>query len=211
LRSYIGHPYWGQRGDVIDIVKYSGMNRCKSEDKRQQALKGHLSKIGLTLEDFEDLQAKANRQWYRVDDDDQSSPIVVPRHQLAGCLVETIKRSPKSIRGKYSAESFRSHVQLSNFVTDKTVADGVYDRYVKLETSNQRNRQQNEYIGIGQEFCDGKNKKPVVAVGQLTLAAGVEPDELKHLMTFALSETGVGAGRKMGFGRGSIKSFELVE
>lgn len=196
FESYIAHPYWPERERVISIELKSGVNRLKLEDKKEAALKSQCEKEGITLADYREFIEKAARQWYRRDNDDVDSPIVIPRHQLAGCLVETIGRTPKAVHGKYNADSFRHHVRLSDFITDRTAADGVFDRYVKLEGSNKRDHQQNETI------------KTFVAEGTLSVPSDTKAEDLKRLVAYAVCEVGVGASRKMGYGFGEIVEFE---
>ena len=130
MESYIAHPYWPEREKVIGIQLRSGVNRLKLEDKKLAALKSECEKQGITLADYYSFVEKAARQWYRLDNDDADSTIIIPRHQLAGSLVETIGRTPKAVHGKYNAESFRHHVRISDFTTDRTAHDEVFDRYV---------------------------------------------------------------------------------
>jgi hypothetical protein len=195
MEKYIAHPYWQEREEVIRIQRDSGMNRQKSDEKRAAALKAQLDKVGLTMKQYEELVRRADRQWYRAGEKDDGA-IVIPRHQLAGCLVEAVGRATKNLRGRFEKDSFRHLVQLSDFVTDKTVADGVFDRYVKLEKSNMRNRQRNEFI---QEFT---------ATGTVSIPSDVKVADLRRLMDFAIEDIGVGASRKMGFGRGVVVSLD---
>lgn len=191
FKSYLAHPYWPERERVISIQKSSGMNRQKSDDKRQAALKAQCDKEGITIAEFLELEKRASRQWYRADDD-PTSEIIIPRHQVAGCLVETIGRSTKNLRGHFTKDSFRHHVQLSDLRTGKFERDGVFDRYVKLETSNMRSRQVNEYIS---DF---------LASGTVNVDVDVKVSDLSRLFAHAFAEIGVGAARKMGFGRGDL-------
>ncbi len=194
MESYIAHPYWPAKDDVISIQKTSGMNRCRSEDKRAQALKGQLTKQGLTMDEYKALVVESQRPWYRLDDDDPDSEIVIPRHHLAGALVQTVLNVPKSVRGKFTADSFRHLVRLSDFSTEKSEHDTIFDRYVKLETSNQRSRQQNYVI------------EHFEATGTIEVIKDVKVEDFRRLLAVALEDTGVGAARKMGYGRGEVVS-----
>lgn len=202
FESYIAHPYWPEREKAIRIQLHSGVNRLKNDDKKVAAIKGQCEKEGITVEEYEKMLGLAGRQWYRVDSYDLTTPIIIPRHQLAGCLVETVGRTPKAIKGKYEKDSFRALVQLSDFVTEKTEKDGVFSRFVKLETSNKRDLQENEFIGryetTGAAF---------IATGTLNVEAEANLDDLKRLFNYAVMEVGVGASRKMGFGRGKVVEF----
>ncbi len=93
MEKYIAHPYWQEREELIRIQRDSGMNRQKSDDKRAAALKAQLNKAGLSLEQYRELERSAARQWYRENGKDDGV-IVIPRHQLAGCLVEAVGRAP---------------------------------------------------------------------------------------------------------------------
>lgn len=195
--NYIGHPYWPERETIITIQKDSGMARQKSDEKRALALNTQLKKVGLTPEDYEKLVALANRQWYRVDCLDEESEIIIPRHHLAGACVQTIGVSPKTLRGSYDKDNFRSLVQISNFTTGKTTTDTKFDRYVKRETGNMRAHEVNDVI---QNFT---------AKGTLTMIGGEKPDVLKRLFEHTIEITGVGACRKMGYGRGEVTAWEI--
>jgi CRISPR/Cas system endoribonuclease Cas6 (RAMP superfamily) len=111
-------------------------------------------------------------------------------------LVEAVGRATRNLRGRFEKDSFRHLVQLSDFVTDKTVADGVFDRYVKLEKTVMRSRQRNEFI---QDFT---------ATGTLSIPGDVKVADLRRLLDYAVEEVGVGASRKMGFGRGVVVSLD---
>jgi hypothetical protein len=192
IGSYIAEPYWPELDDVINIQKKSGYNRAKSEGKREAALKAYLKQEGISEKEYTSLVEKASRKWYR----DDEGRIIVPRHHLAGCLVQTVKTAPAAIRGKFDADSFRHHVRLSDFVTDKTEKDSLFDRYVKNDATNQRRRSISEVI---EDF---------EAVGSVELSDKFKLKDFENLLTYALSETGLGSCRKMGFGRGLVEKIE---
>jgi hypothetical protein len=196
FERYIAHPYWPERELLIRINKDSGMNRLRSDAKRATALKQEVEKHDMTMDDYAKLETAAARQFYRVSEPD--GEIIVPRHQLAGSLVHTIKFAPKNLRGKYNDDSFRALVQISDFLTGKTVKDGTYSRYVKLETSNMRSLQSNDYI------------ERFTATGTFCVHMEDKVADLKRLLSYAVEETGIGACRKMGYGRGVLTSFEEV-
>lgn len=192
--GYIAHPYWVERAEVIDIVKRSGTNRCRSEEKRQQTLRAYLEKEGLTMEDYQNLCELSERQWYRQDGT-KDGVIVIPRHQLSGCLTQACQSAPSG--SKYKPDQLRSLVSVSDFVTEKTKCDGVFKRFVKLETSNQRSAQSNEFI------------KDFEAEGTVTIDPEVtDADSIKVLLQYAGKHIGVGASRKMGYGRFTVTQFE---
>ena len=198
LESYIAHPFWPEQSIKIDVEKKSGMNRCRTEATRTAALKGQLEKEGMSLSDYNSLIKASSRAWYRVDNDDEASEIVIPRHHIAGMLVQAVKTAPKSVRGAFNADSFRHVVRLPDFPTGKFETDEVFDRYVKLEMSNQRSRQVNDVI------------TDVTASGVIELLPEAKEDDLERLIKYALEQTGIGAARKMGYGRGVLREFSVM-
>ncbi len=194
IEAYIANPFWPERSQVIEIDKLGGVAQQKSEPKRLLARQGQLDKMGLTMADYERLVARSNRAWYRKDPEDETSEIVIPRHHLAGMLVQAVGHAPKSVRGGFDKDSFRHVVRLSDLTTGKYTHDTVFSRYVKLETSNQRNLQTSYVI---------TNFK---ATGTVELLADAKVADLERLLKFALMQIGLGSSRKMGYGRGELVS-----
>jgi len=198
VASYIAHPFWPEREQVVNILKTSGYNRVRSEDKREQSLRRWLEKNGLRWEDWEVLKKKAERQWYRANGD-ESGAIIIPRHQLSGALVQACRTAPAGAR--FNEDQFRSLVQLSDFTTEKTTADTVFRRFVMPKTgkgaplSNQRALRENEVI------------ENFPAVGTLTfIDDDVKQKAVLDLLRYAGKYVGVGASRKMGYGRFTIEN-----
>ncbi len=81
-------------------------------------------------------------------------------------------------------------------MSDRTAADGVFDRYVKLEKSNMRNRQRNEFI------------ENFTATGTVSIPSDVKVEDVRRLLEYAIEDIGVGASRKMGYGRGVVVSLD---
>jgi hypothetical protein len=184
---------------VIDIEKRSGCNRQKSEDKRIAAIRAECDKQGHKYEDYLRWIVEAREQWYKKPD----GTIFIPRHHVAGALVQTIGGAPKALRGVFNKDNFRALVQIGDFATTKTAADGVFGRFVKLEGSNQRSWQENEYIG---EYIDVGG--PFVASGAISIADPKHEQTVHALLRSAVETVGIGAARKMGFGRGVIVSWD---
>jgi hypothetical protein len=199
MANYIAHPFWPARNRVIEIEKKSGVNRQKSEDKRQAALKAECQRQGYTLDDYERFKQEAAEQWYR----NTSGTIIIPRHQIAGGLVQSIATAPKALRGNFDKDNFRALVQIGDFATDRREAAGVFGRFVKLEGSNQRSWQENEYIG--RYLNQGE---PFTATGVIVLPDRKQVDTVKALLAKTVESVGIGAARKMGFGRGAIVEWE---
>jgi hypothetical protein len=199
--NYIAHPFWPARNVCIEIEKKSGVNRQRSDDKRQAALKAECEKQGYTYEQYLEFRKQAADQWYRA-----NGKIIIPRHQLSGAFVQTVGCSPKALRGPFDRDNFRALVQIGDFVTDRTQADGVFSRFVKLEGSNQRSFQENEYIG---SYLD--KGKPFTATGTIGTPDGKQANILRMLLERAVGVIGIGAARKMEFGRGRIVTWKINE
>jgi len=199
LRNYIAHPFWPETNACIEIEKKSGANRQKSDDKRRAALTAECDKQGVSYERYLEMKQMSKRQFYARD-----GLIHIPRHQIAGAFVETIGGSPKALRGQFTKENFRALVQISDFETDVPEKTGTFGRFVKLEGSNQRSWQENDYIG---QYLD--TGEPFEARGTLDSQDGSDKTRatIKLLLTKAVCEIGIGAARKMGFGRGVIEAW----
>jgi hypothetical protein len=195
LNNYIAHPFWPARNTCIEVEKKSGVNRQKSDEKRLAALKAECSRQGLTYEQYLDLRKQASEQWYR----NGVGVIYIPRHQISGALVQTIGTAPKALRGQFDRDNFRALVQIGDFTTDRTAADGVFSRFVKLEGSNQRSWQENEFIG-----CYLDKGEPFEASGTIAVENEKQAETVKALLAAVVEQVGIGAARKMGFGRGRI-------
>lgn len=196
MANYIAHPYWPAKNRVIEIQKKSGYNRLKNEDKRLVAIKTECENQGCTYDQYLALIETAKAQWYT----NSEGLIMIPRHQIAGSLVETIGRAPKALRGEFDKENFRALVQVGDFVTDRTEGSGLFARFVKLETSNQRSWQENEFLGQYLEAGE-----PFAAEGTIAFGGSPKTEQtIRALFTKAVEDTGIGAARKMGFGRGAI-------
>lgn len=198
MDSYIADPYWPELEEKITLEKKSGMNFQRSDAKRDATLLAYLEQQGMTMDDYRALAEKAARPWYRIDDEDASSEIVIPRHQMSGALVQTCKVSPSSVIKKSWAENLRSMLRISPMCTGKVKADRVWKRYVKGDQSNQRRLHSNEVI------------ESFAAAGSVSFDPDVlKPATVEALFRYVLVHVGIGACRKMGFGRGSLA--ELTE
>lgn len=193
--DYIADPYWPERNSVIDIQKKSGMNRARSDDKRAQALQAYLKKENITQDEYERLCRAAERKWYRINPDDPKTEIIIPRHQFSGALVQATTSAPAGSR--FPKDDLRSKLRLGDFTTGKFKADEVYERYVKPEEGGQRRFQSNEVL------------KNFEATG--TMRTIYDEKSVKHLIDYACYFIGVGACRKMGFGRGRVVSCDVID
>ena len=196
LTNYIAHPFWPARNAVIEIEKKSGVNRQKSEEKRVASLKAECARQAISYERYLELKKEAAEQWYRRPD----RRIYIPRHQIAGALVQTIGTAPKALRGMFDKNNFRALVQIGDMETQIIEPSGVFGRFVKLEGSNQRSYQENEYIG---QYLE--KGEPFTAEGEVTMDDDKQIDTVKSLFRVAVEQIGIGAARKMGFGRGTVR------
>lgn len=201
MTNYIAHPFWPERNQVIEIEKKSGCNRQKSDDKRMAAIKAECQKQGYTYDQYLQFCERAKEQFYRRDD----RTIYIPRHQIAGALVQTIAGAPKALRGSFTKDNFRALIQIGDFQTDRHEADGIFGRFVKLESSNQRSWQQNEFIG---QYLE--KGTPFVAAGTIGMSDKRQEDTVKSLLKAAVETIGIGAARKMGFGRGVVADWAVL-
>ena len=201
--NYIAHPFWPETNACIEIEKKSGANRQKSEDKRRAAIQAECEKQGVTYERYLEMKKLSKRQFYQR----EGGRIYIPRHQMSGALVQTIGGAPKALRGEFTKDNFRSMVQIGDFETELTEKSGVFSRFVKLESSNQRSFQENEFIG---EYLD--SGEPFTATGSINIPKADDKtlQVVKSLFSVAVRDVGVGAARKMGFGRGEIIAWEAV-
>jgi hypothetical protein len=201
LSKYIAHPYWPEQERLINIRKQSGVDRARSEDKREKSLNAFLKKIGMNAEAFKELERMANQPWYRVNRNDENSPIVIPKHQIEGMLVHAASEAPSGIR--VPVDNLRSLIRASDFVTNRKKEDGKFERFVQPKDgkgnplSNQRRFTVNPYISM------------FTATGTITFEETVvKAATAKDLLTYALFSVGVGACRKMDYGRGEVVRFE---
>jgi hypothetical protein len=190
LTDYIGSPYWAELSKLINISK--GVHPKLGPEKKLAAIKANCAKIGVSPEEYASLQEKVKEKWYKNDE----GYIIIPRHQMAGMLVQTVVSAPKAIRGSFKRDSFRSLVRLGDFVTNKKEKDGLFERYVKGE-SNERRFQSDEVV------------EDITCVGEITLHPSIEEEEFLLLLHYGVQTTGLGSSRVMGYGRGEVLSPRL--
>ena len=204
-KGYIGHPYWPERERVITIQKESGVNRARSLDKRDKTLRAYLDSKGITLDDYRALEARAAREFYVGADVDDSSAlpdeIVLPAHHLHGLMAQAADVAPSSIR-LAKPEQIRNLLAWSSLRTCKTKPDGTWERFVTVKggmgnkLSNQRGLRVNQYIA------------DVTATGTLTLVNPEHEKKVRQFIAWAGEEIGLGASRKLGWGRFVVTSWE---
>lgn len=205
VKGYIAHPYWPAREKLINVQKESGVNRVRSEEKRGKVLRDYLQSKGMTMEDYEKLGEDANRPFYtgteaqvmEVGHDKQE--IIIPSHQIYGALVQTAFVASSSIR-ICKPEQVRTVLHVSDVWTGKRKEDGVWDRFVVVKTgtgnklSNQRALRSNPYLG------------PFTAPISFTFDEEVlGAAKVKEFVSYTGREIGIGASRKLGWGRFKVE------
>lgn len=203
-KGYIAHPYWPSMERLINIQKESGVNRVRSVARRESALREYLESHGLTMDDYLNLENQSMRPFYTIADVlaqsqmDGLNPneIVVPAHHMYGCLAQAADMATSSIRIAV-AEQLRSVLTIGDFRTARDQADGIWERYVVVKSgagttlSNQRAMRRNAYISN------------FTATGSVAFSGDILPDaeKVRKFIEFAGREIGIGASRKLGWGR----------
>jgi hypothetical protein len=189
--NYIGHPYWASRERLINITKESGMSRARSDANRRKALEEYLSANGLTYADFERLEEEADRPFYTS----ESGEIIVPDLHVISMIVAACDQA-RAAQKPVPADQVRSAITVSGWPTGRKEPDGLWERFAVVtagtgaKLSNQRALRQNPFI---KDFrCTG-----LIAMNE-TL---VSPDKMRKLLEYAGANVGIGASRKMGWGR----------
>lgn len=210
-KGYIASPYWPELERLINIQKESGMKRARSSANARAALEQHIKAIGMTLSEYEALEYRAKRPFYTISPTPSPSPsptptpsptIIIPEHHIYGMLVasaDTIRAAGRAC----PPDQVRTRIHASDFVTDRTAPDGLWERFVTVTSgtgaklSNQRALRQDYYISN------------FTAIGTLSIDPDfVKPDVLISMLEFAGRNVGIGASRKMGWGRFEVASCE---
>ena len=195
-KGYVAHPYWPELERLINIDKESGTRRARSEANRAKALNEYLTKHGMTYDQYLDLQKLAQRQFYM----NGTGEIIIPEHQVYGCLAQAADLARSATRVA-SRDQIRSVLKVCGPIhTGKSRADGTWERFAVVtagtgaKLSNQRALRRNEYIA---DFS-----------GELAIEFDphvVSPDRVLTFIRFAGSDVGLGASRKLGWGRFSVE------
>lgn len=196
-KGYIAHPYWPAREKLITIQKESGINRARSQEKRDKTLGAYLEAKGLTLDYYRALERDAGRPFYTTEDGE----IVVPAHQLHGLVGQAAALAPSSVR-LAKAEQIRTLLSFEDLRTGRYKHDGTWERFVPVKNgtgqilSNQRSLRVDDYLSS------------FTATGVLALVNEELLAKAKLFLAWAGHEIGVGAARKMGWGRFELARWE---
>ena len=201
--GYIADPYWIAQEKRIDIEKKSGINRVRSQERRAKALDSYLKSIDMTLADFRALEEAAKRPFYTVADlkngaatgGHPGDEIVIPPHQLYGMCAQGCDQASSAIR-LTRRDQLRSVVKIAPVFTGKAKPDGVFERFVTVtggtgaKLSNQRGIRHNAYLAAFEAQL-------IISFSDDMVAA----PRVKEFIAFCGREVGVGACRKMDYGR----------
>jgi len=200
-KGYIAHPYWPEQERLINILKESGAKRVRSQERAEKALRDYLGSKGMTLDDYRKLEDLANRPFYtRNGKAPGGEIIIISEHQVYGMLAAGCSLASSSLRIA-RPEQVRSVLISNDWETGKTEADGVWERFVVVtggqgKLSNQRALRSNPYI---ENFN---------ASGELKFSEEIlRPEKVKDFIAFCGAEVGIGASRKLGWGRFTIEEW----
>lgn len=198
--GYIAHPYWPEMDRLINVQKESGLNRARSQANRRKALEEYLKSIGMTLAAYEQLVERANRPFHT----DSSGLIIIPAEKVAAFLVSVTDQVRAAFR-PCPPDQVRTRIIATDFITTKSEPDGVWERYAVVESgtgqklSNQRGLRRSSYI------------RDFEAEGTLSVNPDfVKPDVLRQALAWGGENVGIGAARKMGWGRFQLARWEQV-
>lgn len=162
------------------------MKRVRSEQKAARALADYLSGHGMTMDDYQALQVLAERPFYTADG---TGEIIISEHQVYGVLAQAASLASASVR-LARPEQIRTVLQVEDWRTGKTEPDGVWERFVRNPLTNQRGLRSNPYLS---DFD---------ATGELRFSEDIlDQDKVRRFIEFCGREVGVGASRKLGWGR----------
>lgn len=190
LPGYIADPYRPEMYRLIEIQKQSGMMRARTDANRRRALEQHLRLLAMSHDDYLALEKAAKEPFWR----NGKGEIIIPAASVLACLVNTVDVAPSKVR----IQNLRSALSASDFRTDKQKPDGAWERFVVVtgaqgKLSNQRGYRSNAYI---RDFS---------ASGEIKYDPEmVHPEALLALLVYAGREVGIGASRKMGWGRFTV-------
>lgn len=194
LERYIAHPYPPEKTLVINMAKETKYAML-GEAKRAKALAAWLAKKGISQAEWSRIQEESQKQWHK----NGEGKIIIPAGRFLSALAATIDNNPKNARCGFDLQNTRGKIKATDFVCEKTEADGVFTRPVRLDKSNQRSEQSNEYI------------VNAVFVGELDVPIMPNKvDDFSRILSTMVEDTGIGAARKMGYGRGTIREIKVA-
>jgi len=128
------------------------------------------------------------------------SAIVIPEHHVYGMMANACAEAPSSVR-LCDPGQVRVLVRCGNWLTLRTKPDGTWARFAVVtgaqgKLSNQRSLRESQYIA---KFS---------ADGEMEFDPDtVDPKRLHQFLEWSGREIGIGAARKMGWGRFKIEEW----
>lgn len=190
IASYIADPYWPEREKLITIAKESGLSRARTEQTRRKALDTYLAANGMDRDRYEELQRLAARPFYLHD-----GHIIIPRLHVMSMIAAACDEIGARDRPCPPALA-RTLIRPSPWTTGKTAPDGIWERFAVVTSgtgaklTNQRALRRDEYITDAD------------ATGTIEIdPATIRPAVLWKALAYAGTHVGIGAARKMGYGR----------
>lgn len=200
-RGYLSHPYWPEMAQLVEIQKQSGMNRAKSAANRRKALEEYLRSAGMTLADYERLEALAKRPFHV----DAEGKILIPLHHVESFWVATCDELRAANR-PCAPEQTHTRLMCTPWQTEKTGADGKWERFAVVTS------------GTGQKLSNQRGFRSDVYITDFSAHGSVsfdpefvDPATLRRAFEWGGQFVGIGASRKMGWGRFSLVSWEIAE
>jgi hypothetical protein len=193
VKRYIAHPYWPEVHWLFSLDKAALIHPKHSAAKKDQILQAHCKNEGIAWQDVLDARTKiATEQWYK----DTDGNIIVPRHHLVCSWIQSLRNHP--MKKQIKVEQFRTFCNCTDGIVTpaKKVCDGKFRRYCSSEESNLRRLQEHEEI------------RDFQVTTEVTFMANIlTTKELTNLIKFAGVYFGMGAARKMDYGRYMVVSF----
>jgi len=199
--GYIACPYWKEIEWLISVQQDAGVHFKHKPSKQRELIETYCKDQGIALADYDAAKKKVETEfWYK----DPAGNIFIPRHQMAGCIVQALHPNQGRIRHRLGTAMSREQVRTFIRVSDMTIKpakqkkDTDYIRYVKHPKTNLRRLQEDEMIN---DF---------VASGTVDFRdVIVKPDDLESLLRWAGDNVGVGSARLMGIGRFTLLNFAV--
>lgn len=208
LHSYLADPYRSERAKVVNITKESGESRARSTANRRKALEEYLRANGMTVAEYDALVEMANQPWTLTD-----GTIEIPRLNVVSMCVAMCD-SIRAAGRPCPPDAVRTVLRPSAWSTPVKPAEArVWERFAVVTSgtgaklSNQRGLRRNEYIGATPP--EGEPTEGVIATGTFDINPDmVRPEVLATALSWAGEWVGIGASRKMGWGRFTVLQFD---
>lgn len=214
--NFVGHMRTPELVEKI-LIETKGRPSARSKpDKMLAGISAWLNKEGYAPDYYDNLCKAVQTQDLNWSRDDKGC-IIIPAARIMCMLIEASRELGK--RTGLQKALLRRYVYISDFVTNRKVADWTWRRLVPLRDSTGKLLssnpaiQTNQVIGVMPKiFLSDRNMKvditgkaePVVAVGEIEIndcAPQEFVDQFYWQFDYASNNVGVGCSRTMGLGR----------